>query len=164
MWNPEPFLDILERLAPIALQQGDRAELRAYLDDHTLAQNCRRPVAMSAAGSRLRTFTNGFVYDRQAAFLIPCGFGEHSRVAADLAHVRSLPFPFDPFAARHHVLVHREAEAERFLNEGWGFVVNSPSLSGANLDRPWPVRLGPDVRLTAQEKLWFRGFELLRHG
>jgi hypothetical protein len=164
MWNAEPFIDILERLAPAALREGDREGLRAYLHRYTLDENSRRPVPMTEAGKRLREFTGGFVYDRQAGFLIACAFGEHSRVAAALAQVRRLPFPLDRFAATHQLIVERENEAERFLNEGWGFVVNTPALSGADLNRPWPVRLGPEVSLTAQEKIWFRGFELLRRG
>lgn len=162
MWNAEPFIEILAGLAPAAVRESEPEALREYLANITLAENCRRPVRMTEAGARLREYRGGFVYDRQAGFLIACAFGEHSQVAAALAQVRSLAAPFEPFQARMALTSEREKFAERFLNEGWGFVVNSPSLSGSNLERPWPLRLGPEVSLTAQEKLWFRGFELIR--
>lgn len=113
-------------------------------------------------GSRLREFTHGFVYDRTASLIIACDYSMHSRAAGGLACLRTLPFPFDIHVEADRVSRCHGQAADRFLAEGWGFVVNSPRLSGTDLNRPWPVRLGADVTLTAQEKLWFRGFDLIR--
>jgi hypothetical protein len=155
--------EALVALAPIAVREGDPEGLRAYIERVTLCRNEFHALPAAPVGHRLREFRNGFVYDRVAQLIFPCAHGLHSRCAAGLACLRGLTFPLDIHAQANAVVNRRGQEADRFLAEGWGFVVNSPILSGVNLERPWPVRLGGAVHLTAQEKLWFRGFDLIRH-
>lgn len=67
----------------------------------------------------------------------------------------------DEEAARRHLFVvvlgHGEA-AHRYLEQGQGFLANSPQLTRGT----WPLNIGEDVTLTGQEKIWFRDFELRR--
>lgn len=157
------LVEILASLAPVTVREGNRSGLLDYIEHLTLDRGeCAGHRAVDV-GHRLRDFRGGFVYDRGAGLVLPCRYGAHSRTAAALARLRTLPFPIPEIPAEHEYLMRRgEREVDQFLEKGWGFIVNTPSLSGVNLDRPWPVHLGEDVALTGQEKLWFRGFEMVR--
>lgn len=167
MWNPEPYIERLTTLVPAAVREGDPEGLHTYLHNITLGHGERRPLFIEEAHRELREFRRGFVYDRQARLVVPCHFADHERTAALLAQVRTFPWPVkwgeeDEITCNDRI---RERHVERFLNEGWGFVVNSPELTAKgdpNLGHRWPLRLGPEVSLTAEEKIWFRHFELIR--
>lgn len=167
MWNPEPYIDRLVTLAPDAVRAEAPDRLRRFVLENTLGDGLRRPIEMERIRTRLRTLTQGFVYDRAAQLVFPCGFAEHEFTAWALAHLRLLAWPADWSAIEDHHLNDRAKRlgVEQFLNEGWGFVVNSPQLTAKGdptLSHAWPLRLGPDVRLTPEEKIWFRSFELVR--
>jgi predicted pyridoxine 5'-phosphate oxidase superfamily flavin-nucleotide-binding protein len=167
MWNPEPYIERLTQLAPAAVRAGDPEGLHRYIHNITLGHGERRPLFIEEARSDLRRFRLGFVYDRQARLLIPCGWADHERTAAYLAQIRLFPWPVhwnkeDAITCDDRI---RARCTERFLNEGWGFVVNSPVLTAKgdpSLGHRWPLRLGPEVRLAPEEKIWFKDFELIR--
>jgi hypothetical protein len=155
----------LTRLAPPFVRDRRPDGLAAFIERVVLRNGDQDGYAISAVGREARRFRNGFVYDRGAGILFPCEFGRHSRLAGVLARLRTLPDPTPDVADELFRLSLRAGdEAERFLDEGWGFVVNSPELSGQDLDRPWPMQVGRDVTLTAQEKILFRAFDVVRRG
>jgi hypothetical protein len=163
MMETEDLITALALLAPIAVREHDGAGLREYIEVTTLRRGDFGGLLASEVGHRLRDFRNGFVYDRGARVILPCGYGAHSRTAAGLARLRTLTTPIpEPHEELNYLIRRGGQEADRFLSEGWGFVVNSPILSGVDLERPWPVEVGADVSLTAQEKIWFRGFKIER--
>jgi hypothetical protein len=161
MWDMTPFLDALWPIAPAVVRERDPEGLRKYLHWGTLNHAQRRPQHAIEVGHRLRDFTGGFVYDREAALVIPCQHADHEYTAGALAALRQLAWPLDWDEAIYTAITPEERWAEMALERGWVVVVNSPRLSGDGTHR-WPARLGSEVRLTAQEKLWFRGFELIR--
>lgn len=166
MWDPTPAIEALVRLAPAALAHTDPVGLREFLRVEVLADGRRRPLAWPQPAVRLRELTTGFVYDRQAQLIVPCAFAAHEMTAAALSRVRQLACPAEWDKETDRLIDDRESAVERFLEEGWGFIVNSPRLSARDdtLNHPWPLRLGVHVRLSAQEKIWFRSFECIRDG
>lgn len=156
-------VDDLMQLAPANVRREAATALHRHIQQVILDKGHVHAHPMASMVTQLDAFPCGFIYDR-SGWLLDCGYTAHARTAAALAQLHLLTTPFDTHAAQTQLWQQREALAERYLEEGWGFVVNSPITRHPNRHHPWSVRLGAGVALTAQEKLWFRTFDLLRHG
>ena len=66
----------------------------------------------------------------------------------------------NPVGALKHHWAKLGSRTERYIDRGLGFLANSPQLTQAS--GRWPLQVGSQVVLTAQEKLWFKALQLCR--
>lgn len=152
MWNPQPYIDTLSRLAPDPLQ--GKEELSTFIHDVVLDHCQRRPEFIEQALPQIKLGQQGFVYDRGCGLVFFSDWADHERTAATLMVLRSLgPHP-DWQAAKEQPLLRHGPLADRYLEDGYGFIANTPQLSKSS--GRWPLNIGSEVVLSSQEKIWFR--------
>lgn len=159
MWDATPFIDALFRTAHPSVQ-AQQETLREHIQDVVLNHNQRRPDFAAQAMREIAERPMGFVYDRPSALVFPVGFADHERCAGALMMMRELRAPVDWRQARWDGNMHNGKAADRYLDGGHGFIANSPQLTERS--GRWPLRVGADVVLTAQEKIWFKSLVLQR--
>jgi hypothetical protein len=158
MWDPSPYVEALVGAAPEGVRQ--HPTLEAFILDTVMAQGERRPDFIHEAADQIRNATRGFVYDRASGLIFFSAWADHERTAACLMALYGATTPADLVRAKDEVLRRHGALADRYLDEGRGFVANSPALTASQ--PAWPLHVG-NATLTAQEKLWFSGMALRRH-
>lgn len=157
MWDETPFVDALFKTLHPSVQAEEEAA-RRHLFVVVLGHGERRPQPALEALAYLKERPKGFVYDRPTGLFFVVDFADHERCAGCLMAMRELRGPVDWEQAHHDgILPHGEA-AQRYLEQGQGFIANSPQLTRGI----WPLNIGEDVSLTGQEKIWFRDFERRR--
>lgn len=159
MWNPDPYIDALWRTAHSSLAE-DEARARQHIMDIVMRQGERRPLFMHEGASEIESRPMGFVYDRASGLIFMGGWADHERTAGCLMLFRELRGPVDWDRADDAGEMHNGRASDRFLEGGHGFIANSPALTQGS--GSWPLNLGKDVTLTAQERQWFRTLILRR--
>ena len=152
-----PFVYALFKTLHPSVQE-DEAAARHHLFVVVLGHGERRPQPALEALADLKVRPAGFVYDRPSGLFFVVGFADHERCAGCLQGLRELRGPVDWDQAHHDGLLPDNQAAQRYLDQGHGFLANSPQLASGR----WPLNIGAEVSLTSQEKLWFRDFELCR--
>ena len=159
MWDPTPFVDALfGTLHPSAQASGEDA--RKHLHDVVLGHGERRPSPILEGLAEQERRPKGFVYDRPTQLLFRLDWADHERFAACLMLARELRGPVDWQVARDEGTLPNGEAAHRYLEQGQGFIANSPQLTAQS--GRWPLHVGEDVTLTAQEKTWFRNMTITR--
>lgn len=157
MWDPEPYIDALVATVHPSVQAENEA-LRHYLLHTVLGHGERRPDHAAEVMREMPKRPVGFVYDRASGLIFAGGWADHERCAGCLMLTRELRGPVDWGKASYAGCMHNGKAVDRFLEDGHGFVANSPSLTSG----VWPLSIGSEVTLTSQEKTWFKGMELRR--
>lgn len=157
MWDETPFMDALFKTLHPSVQ-ADEDAARQHISKVVLAQGERQPQLPMDALAYIRQRPKGFVYDRPTGLFFVLDYADHERCAACLMLMRELRGPVDWHNARERGSLPDGQAAQRYLDLGQGFIANSPQLSRGS----WPLNIGEDVTLTAQEKMWFREFEIRR--
>lgn len=157
MWDPTPFVDALFKTLHPSVQADEEAA-RKHLFVVVLGHGERRPQPPLEALAYLKERPRGFVYDRPTNLFFIGDYADHERTAGCLMTVRELRGPVDWQEARHACVLPDGEAAQRYLDQGQGFLANSPQLTSGR----WPLNIGEDVSLTAQEKIWFKEFLLRR--
>lgn len=159
MWDETPFVDALFQTLHPSVQQ-DTENARRHIFHVVLGHGERRPDFAEQTWEDLRRRPAGFVYDRKTGLFFIPDFADHERCAGCLMLMRELRGPVNWSEARLQGSLHNGMAADRFLEQGEGFVANSPSLTKGS--GKWALSIGPDVTLTAQEKIWFREYDIRR--
>lgn len=156
MWNPQPYIDVLTQLAPEPLRGQE--QLSSFIEDIVLDHGQRRPEFVQRALPDIAAARQGFVYDRGSGLVFFSDWADHERTAATLMVLHDLAVLVDWNAAREQPLRRHGQLADRYLEDGYGFIANSPHLSQAS--GCWPLNVGSEVVLSSQERQWFHGLEV----
>ena len=159
MWDPTPYVDALVASVHPSLH-ADRHALERHILRVVFRDGERRPMTAIDGVAELQTRPMGFVYDRPSGLLFAGGWADHERCAGCLMMLRDLRAPVDWDKAEDDGSLHNGDAADRYVVEGYGLVANSPQLTASS--GAWPLHVGGDVALTAQEKTWFRAMTIVR--
>lgn len=159
MWDETPFVDALFKTLHPSVQ-ADEENARNHLFLVVLGHGERRPCYAEVAWEHLKRKPAGFLYDRRTELFFIPSYADHERCAGCLRHARELRGPVDWQQARWDGTLPDARASDRYLSEEDGFVASSPSLTKASGKQV--LKIGADVVLTAQEKIWFRDFNIQR--
>ena len=159
MWDDTPAIDALFGTLHPSVQAETEAA-RSHLARVVLGHGERRPVPVLEGLQEQVSRPKGFVYDRITQLLFRLDWADHERCAGCLMLARELRGPVDWEAAFNAGTLSNGEAAQRYLDQGHGFIANSPQLTAKSGE--WPLHVGADVTLTAQEKTWFRGMRIDR--
>lgn len=160
MWDDAPVINAFASAAPAGVR--DHAHLPEYIHRVILRDGERRPEPAAQAMADMAVRPLGFVYDRATGLVVAGGWADHERCASALMHFYELT-PQALHDLEHAVFtgaLYDPPAAERYIDRGLGFLANSPQLTQAS--GRWPLQVGSQVVLTAQEKLWFKALQLCR--
>lgn len=159
MWDSTPFVQAL--LATVHPSVREAPEMLAFIDEAILRDGERRPDFAPVVAAELVSRPMGFVYDRPTGLIFAGGYADHERCAGALMRMRELRAPVANWEdTTFRAGLHDGQAADRYIEEGYGFVANSPQLTASS--GVWPLNVGTEVILTPEEKTWFRQLEIRR--
>lgn len=159
MWDDTPYLLALTNAAHASVRAD--ARLQDYLRRVVMNNGLRRPEFAHLIASELADRPRGFVYDRASGLIFAGGWADHARSAAALMCLYSLRAPVDWGRAHDDRRLFDGDASDDYIDGGHGFLANSPQLTAAS--GVWPLNIGPEVALTAEEKIWFRTLTIRRN-
>jgi hypothetical protein len=159
MWDETPFVDALFKTLHPSVQ-ADEEKARHHLFLVVMGHGERRPCYADEAWEHLKRRPAGFIYDRPTGLFFIPSYADHERCAGCLQHARELRGPVDWEQARWDGTLPDALASDRYLSSGNGFVGSSPRLTQGSGKQV--LKIGEDVVLTAQEKIWFRELDIQR--
>lgn len=159
MWDSTPFVQALLATAHPSVREAP--ELVSFIEQALLLEGERRPQFAHIAAAELIERPLGFVYDRSSGLIFAGGYADHERCASALMRFHELRSPVDDWKEiTFRAKINDGKAAERYLEEGFGFLANSPQLTRSS--GMWPLNVGSGVNLSAEEKIWFRNMSIRR--